>query len=197
MLFCQNLVVAIALLGLIHPAGAQGEDKNKQPNTFEKQVYTANALATSGSLAGKNTQITIYVNSVTPDDEVRELADTLQLRGPDGLETALDKTKERGRFAVVGSTGNDISVVRIHPASNGGHRIVMVTNRTIGFYELRNNPRSRDYKFGIIELRVDADGKGDGTIYAASKLSFNKNKELQIEHYGISPVKVVNLRLSK
>jgi len=87
-----------------------------------------------------------------------------------------------------------VSLVRIRP-TEPGKRIPMATNRVISFYEARNNPRIRDYKFRVIEMRVDMDGKGEVAQGPASKMRFNKKGELEIEHYGIAPARLVEVQL--
>jgi hypothetical protein len=168
---------------------------NPQPADVPEQ-FSATAFGTSGPTSGKSVGVNIYINSYTTDDEVKNYLDILKTQGQDGLEKAFDKTKERGRLAVTGSTGNDISFIRSRNAET--KRIIrMASNRMMSFAELYNSPRSRDYKFTIVELRLDANGNGEGNIFYAVKLKFNKKGELEIEHYGQSPIRLANVRKQK
>jgi len=168
---------------------------NSQPLDTPEQ-FSATAFATSGAANGKSVGVNIFVNSYTTNDEVQQFLDTLKAQGQDGLEKAFDKAPERGRIAVTGSTGNTIAFIRSRNAET--KRILrMATNRIIGFNELVQSPRSRDYKFTIIELRLDADGTGDGTLMYATKLKFNKKGELELEHFGQSPIRLANVRKQK
>jgi len=175
---------AVALLHAQESAPAQTEQ------------YSATAFITSGAAQGKSVGITIYINSYTTDEEGQNFLQVLKTQGQDGLEKAFDKTPERGRVAIIGTTGNTISYVRQRPAETK-RTVRMATNRTISFPELWASPRSRDYKFGIIELRLDADGNGEGTLLYATKIKFNKKGELELEHYGQSPVRLANVRRQK
>ncbi|MGB8911757.1 MAG: hypothetical protein WCC85_05760, partial [Candidatus Sulfotelmatobacter sp.] len=78
-------------------------------------------------------------------------------------------------------------------SKNGGQHIVLATDRPISFGEAYNSTRSRDYPIGIVVLDVDKDGKGTGTFALACKIKFNKNDELQIEHYGQKPFRLANV----
>jgi hypothetical protein len=168
---------------------------NPQPPDVPEQ-FSATAFGTSGPTSGKSVGVNIYINSYTTDIEVTNYLSILKSQGQDGLEKAFDKTKERGRLAVVGTTGNDISFIRSRNAET--KRIIrMASNRMMSFAELYNSPRSRDYKFTIVELRLDADGNGEGNIFYAVKLKFNKKGELEIEHYGQSPIRLANVRKQK
>jgi threonine dehydrogenase-like Zn-dependent dehydrogenase len=185
------LVIILTLAPLFAPA--QNAD---QPRPSTPEQYAATAFITSGAAQGKSVSVTIYINSFTTDEEVENYLDILKTKGQDGLESAFDKTRERGRIAIVGTTGNDISFIRSRTAETK-RIITMAANRTISFPELRESPRSRDYKFTIIELRLDADGKGDGTLMYATKLKFNKKGQLELEHYGQTPVRLANVRREK
>lgn len=182
------LVLLVANL----PAFAQ----SSQPEPAAPEQYSATAFITSGAAQGKSVGLNIFINSYTTDDEVKNYLQILKTQGQDGLEKAFDKTKERGRIAITGTTGNDVSFIRSRNAET--KRIVrMATNRTISFPELWASPRSRDYKFGIVELRLDADGNGEGTLLYATKIKFNKQGELELEHYGQTPVRLANVRRQK
>jgi hypothetical protein len=169
---------------------------SEEPGPPKPEQYAATAFITSGPAQGKSVSVTTYINSYTSDQEVQNFLDILKTKGQDGLESAFDKTKERGRIAIVGTTGNSISFIRSHNAES--KRVIrMATNRIISFPELWTSPRSRDYKFGVIELRLDASGNGDGSILYATKIKFNKKGELELENYGQTPIRLANVRREK
>jgi hypothetical protein len=51
----------------------------------------------------------------------------------------------------------------------GGERVVLVTDRRIGFWEAANQPRLIDYPFTVIELHLNRDGEGEGKMSIATK----------------------------
>jgi hypothetical protein len=64
----------------------------------------------------------------------------------------------------------------------------------MSFVELRNQPRSTDYEFLLIEIRLDKDGKGQGKLAGAAKIDFNKESNtVEIENYGIEPVRLTQV----
>lgn len=169
---------------------AMGQTEKPKPEQFSATVYPQ-----AGVFAGRVTQLNIYVSGYTPDDEATQLRELLRTKGPDALLSTVEKLKEKGRVAVVGTTGWTIPVVRQHPVPDGGRRLVLFGNRPLSFYEARNQPRSVDYPFGLMILNLNAKGEGDGLLYVACKVKFNKQGELEIENYGIAPAKVVNVKL--
>ncbi len=66
----------------------------------------------------------------------------------------------------------------------------------MSFWELRNQPRSVEYDFTLAELRLSKDGKGEGKLATAAKISWNpRTSTIEIENYGIEPVRLTAVRV--
>ena len=73
-----------------------------------------------------------------------------------------------------------------------------MTDRRIGFWEASNQPRSIDYPFTVIELRLNRDGEGEGKMSLATKIIADKeNNIVTLENYDIQPVMLNNVRREK
>ena len=83
------------------------------------------------------------------------------------------------------------------PDEEGGRRIVIATDRPIGFREARNSARTMDYPFTIIEIRLNAKDEGEGKILAGTRLYVDKSKNLVLENYGQQPVRFNNIHKQK
>ena len=71
----------------------------------------------------------------------------------------------------------------------------MMTDRYIGFWEAVNRPRTIDYPFTLIELRIGADGRGEGKMSLATKIIVEKKKNtIVLEDYKSQPVLLTNLK---
>jgi hypothetical protein len=68
-------------------------------------------MGTGGSVGGKTIQFDFRITQYTTDDEVQNFAQLLKNQGINALRRALEK-ENKGRFNVVGSTGNQIAVAR-------------------------------------------------------------------------------------
>jgi hypothetical protein len=92
--------------------------------------------------------------------------------------------------------GHDLHYAWQTPLPDGGRRIVIATDRYIGFREAANQPRTTDYPFTLIEIRVNKEGKGEGKMAVATKISFDKKKkQIELENYSTEPVRLNNLQM--
>jgi hypothetical protein len=77
---------------------------------------------------------------------------------------------------------------------DGGERVVLITDRRIGFWEAANQPRLIDYPFTVIELHL-RDGEGEGKMSIATKVIYDqKENMISLENYQTSPVQLTNIK---
>lgn len=185
------VVTVLACCGLVAMLAQSAQEPKKKKK--KKEQYSATAMVTTGGAGGSVFQVNLYIDDYTTDEERLQLAQALIEGGSDALRKGMDKMK-KGRVSVVGRTGTEVNYIRAWPMENGT-RIIMVTERPMTFFELRSGTRSRDYEFGIIELVVDGKGRGSGVLIAAAKIKFIEDQQkIEIEHYGIDPVRLTNVR---
>jgi hypothetical protein len=157
------------------------------------EVYSATAVYTSGPSG--TIPIKIYIKSYTSDEEVVQLATILKNEGSDALLKAINK-QERGRLAPARKTGTDVGVVRMRKTEKGT-TIRMLMERPVGFMELFRNTRSTDYPFGILQMELDNEGKGEGTLVVAAKIKFTDDNTIEVESYGIQPLRLIAIHKLK
>ena len=112
------------------------------------------------------------------------------------LVDALQDMKSVGSIRTPQTLAWDLRYARQFKLDEGGRRIVLVTDRPIGFGEARNNSRSMDYPFTIIEIRLNAKDEGEGKIFGGSKLYIEKG-ELVVEDWGTQPTRFNNIKKQK
>jgi hypothetical protein len=169
---------------------AASAQTNGQPERF-----TANAINMNRGAASR---IEIVINRYSTDAERDRLMSVMLERGPEKLLDALQDMPRMGYFRANGSLGWDIHFARKLPLPDGGERVVLATDRRIGFWEATNRPRSIDYPFTVIELRVNGDGDGEGKMSVATKITGDKeNGIITLENYGTQPVLLQSVRREK
>jgi hypothetical protein len=114
------------------------------------------------------------------------------------LLKALQKMPKVGSIRTPTTLAWDLRYARQSPLDEGGRQIVLGTDRPIGFREARNQPRSMDYPFTVIEMRLDKDDKGEGKMLTGTKLYIDKKtKNLVLENYAQQPVRLNEIRKLK
>ncbi len=138
--------------------------------------------------SGKAGPVEFVINRYSSDAERDELLKTLQDKGPDKLLEALQKLPRVGYFRTPNSTGYDLKFARKVPGDDGGEKITMITDRYITFWEAANRPRTIDYPFTLIEVRMGPEGKGEGKMSLATRITFDKkNNTVVLEDYKSQP----------
>jgi hypothetical protein len=158
----------------------------------KRESYAAVVVGTGGRIGGRTLNLNINIDQYTSDQQAQEYLDILKEEGQDALRKTLEEVTV-GRIAPVATTGTDLSVARVFQTEQG-KVIRLVTPRPIPFFEAYRNPRSMDYPFTIMELRLDQEGKGEGSIMGGAQLRFNKEGQLDIESYGNQYARLVNVR---
>lgn len=189
-------VMALAIVaGLLLAAPAQAQDK--QDEKAKPYRFTAFAInMNSGPRAG---MVDIVLERLTTDEERENLIAAFVEGGQDSLLKALQKVKPRvGYIRTPNSLGYDLQYAYRFVNSDGTSRIIIGTDRPINFWEASRQPRTIDYPFTIIEMRLDAKGNGEGRMAAGTKISKSRDgKAIELENYGISPVALNEIKLQK
>ena len=113
--------------------------------------------------------------------------------GSDALFKVLTKLKTKGRVAPTGSTGYQVRFIRSIQTPNG-RQITMLTDRPISFLERYYGSRSSDYKYGLVELNINDDGKGEGSLIYAAKVKALSGTSIEVENFGIEPARLTKVR---
>lgn len=144
--------------------------------------------------------VELVINRWSSDADRDRLMSVMFDKGQERLLQELQKMPRMGYIRTPGRIGWDIHFAAHVPAKDGGERIVLVTDRHMGFREVANRHRSVDYPFTIIEVNVPKSGDGDGTITVGTRIIPDKGGRIvTLENYDIQPVlltKVTRERVS-
>jgi hypothetical protein len=184
---CISCAVALACLVALVTFRSAAQDEKPV-----REVYQAQAYGTSTQL-GRTFNVTINIEQYSTPDERQVLVDAFQKAGSKGLSNALEKMHAKGRLAVTGTLGYDISFARKIPTADG-YTIRVLTNRPIRFGEAWYNGRSLDYNLSFIELQIsDQKDKSTGTLLPAVQFTVDKKTgEIVAENYQ-NPFKLQNI----
>ena len=163
-----------------------------------KPVMHLTAFAVDMSNMANRTRagtVDIIINRWSSDQERDTLRATLREGGTDSLLKALQKIKEpAGYIRTPSSIGYPLRFAREIPTPEGGKRIIVATDRYVSFLEATTQPRTVDYPFMLVDIRLGPDGKGTGKLMPLAKVTESEDHVVEIENYASEPVRLTSVR---
>jgi hypothetical protein len=181
---------AVAIACLVALLGSRGAAQDENPPVNE--VYQAQAMG-QGTQVGKTFNVTINIERYSTEAERQVLLAAFRDGGSEGLYNALNKMHAKGRIAITGTLGHDISFARRIPQGDG-YVVRVVTNRPINIGEQWVNGVSTSYNLSSADLTI-VRGKdvNSGVLVPAAQLQVDKKTgEVGVETYG-NPWKLANV----
>lgn len=197
------LLAALVAAAVIAPhVGAQTPAALKLPLRLTSFAVNMSNIAT-----GSNGIIELRITNWSTAAERQRVIQTMVEKGQDDLLHMLEKLPVKGRMRFPNYMGADPNNLRLGwdlryawttPDPEGGHRIVVALDRYMSFMEIRNQPRTVDYPFTLIEIHLNKDGEGEGKMAYATKISFDKKKNnVELENYSSEPVRLQTVKIEK
>lgn len=177
------------------PRSVKGENKDRSGHVPTKEVYTGTVAAIGGQFAGASRPFTLEITGYTSSDEAQREFEILRAQGQDDFIKAISH-KKLGHFSLDGQVGRDLKFVQ-ESQTEKGRKITILFERWLRMFELKYGTRSQDYPFTYIELFVNDDGKGEGSVVGLAKLSFDKKTPttLDVENFGTYAAKLMGVEL--
>jgi hypothetical protein len=190
-MLCSIVLAGASLL----PPKLKSQNQHKQGNRPAKEDYTGTAVAVGGQFGGASRPFTLEIIGYTPDENVQQDFQVLRTQGQDDFMKAI-KNKKLGFFAFEGQVGRDLNFI-LETQTENGRKITILFERWLQMFELRYGTRSQDYPFAYIELFINDNGKGEGSLIGLAKVSFDKKNpnNLDIENFGTYPAKLMGVEL--
>jgi hypothetical protein len=156
--------------------------------------FTAAAVDMNRGTAGT---LEFVVNRWSSDADRDRLWQVMFDQGPEKLLDALKDMPRMGYIRTPGRVGWDIRFAHHIAEPDGGERIMIVTDRHMSFREVANRPRSFDYPFTVIEVRLQKSGDGDGKAMVATRIYGDKDtRVMTLENFDIQPVTLTKVKKS-
>ena len=156
---------------------------------------------------GSNNVFEITLDKYSTAEERQDLIDTMASGGQNALLKKMERLPIKGRIRIPGWVGPDPMNYRLGwdlryaartPMEDGGTRLVLGTDRPMSMTEIRNQPRTVDYPFTFIQIHLPKEGKGEGRATGATKVIFDKNKNMiELERYSAGTVLLNEVTVEK
>lgn len=180
--------LAVGVVSLVLLSNVQGTAQEQKVD----EEYQAQAMG-QGTQLGQTFNVTVHIEEYSSPEERQILVDAFEKAKSQGLHNALTKMKSKGRIAITGTVGYDVSFVRKIQTPDGW-KIRILTNRPITFGEAWTDSRSMDYNLSALELDLsDQKGKSGGMLLPVCEFVIDKKtNEVTIKEYR-NPFKLVDV----
>jgi hypothetical protein len=161
-------------------------------NKFKVGTIGATAWGTDTQV-GQSFNMSVVVREFSNEADRAILVEAFQKAQNQGLVNALTKMRAVGRISLEGTTGYDLSYIRLIPTPTG--RIIrFITNRKISFGEAYYSTQSVAYNLtaGEIEINDVHKDKSSGVLFPVAQLVIDKEGQPQFE-LRQNPWKLVNI----
>jgi hypothetical protein len=133
----------------------------------------------------------IQIREISPQSEADRLGDVLNREGQTGLEKALEH-RDVGFVQFGQRLPEPLAAAFVTDFDNGRH-VMLVSERPLGLREVWGGLRSESYRFRMIELDLDDNNHGSGSMLPAARFSVNDGQVIA-ENYGVWPWRLLNVR---
>ncbi len=158
------------------------------------QEFTAIAANLSNIDVGPTTQVVeIEITRWSTDAERDRLFATLRDKGEKAALDELRDLPKVGNIRTPTSLAYDLHFARQVPWGDGGRKITLATDRYIGFAEFANQSRSLDYPFTLIDLNLNNEGQGEGSLSVATRVMATGDM-LVLENLADRPIMLKNVK---
>jgi hypothetical protein len=198
-----TLVTAVVAAALVLPLTAA---QNKAVEEFTAVAFNTNTRPPTQPQPNRPTtaQLDIRVERWSTDKERDMLLAIVKKhesnisRMNEELLKALQQLPSVGSIRERNALAWDLRFARQAPLDEGGRRVILATDRPMPFWEVRDRPRSFDYPFTVIEMRLDKENRGEGKLLADTRILVDsRTNDLVLEHYDLQPVRLTQIASRK
>ena len=183
--------IALSIVGAASLVLLMGSSISAQK--LEKSITIQAQAMGEAQQMGQNFGVTLIIEEFSTDAEKAALLEAFTQKGNEGLVNALSKMKSKGRMAITGTLGYEVSYIRQWTQPDGSIKYRLVTNRPIRFGEAWSDSRSMDYDLSGVEITLSPNKKQDkGTLFPLCKLKMDKENHIELE-LNQNPWNLVNI----
>ena len=160
------------------------------------ELFTAN-YTNIGTVGGTGaTPVNIRVTRWTTDAEHNRLMTALSQKQTPGFVRELRQMPQTGSIGAPQELAYPLLYARQTKTKEGGRRITLATDRPMSFEERTGSSVSRDYPLTWIDITLDGNDRGTGTMVLAAQLRIIGDV-LGIEDLSSQPAKLTDVKKSR
>ena len=140
-------------------------------------------------------RVEITVKQITPAAARDRLFEQLKTGQRAMLDALMDQPSV-GSIRFGTQLAYDLRFAQRERGEDGGVKLSLMTDRPQGVWEVWNNPRYSQYPFTLIELNLDANGRGDGEMLLAARiLAEPSGRFIHVENFASDPIRLEELKV--
>jgi hypothetical protein len=161
------------------------------------ETFTATATMTGAGGAKASAPVTITIDRKTPATEAERLVAAFNSGGAAALRKGLVGVAPAGSVRLGGGKPTPARLA-IERTTDKGRLLTIVTDQPIVFLGagVPSAKPKEGYDFAVVDLEVDASGKGTGTFAPAAKITV-KQGAFVVEDYSAELVRLTDITKSK
>jgi len=175
---------ALAVLTLL-VVPAVAKEKKPMADEFTAVFISMNAPGAMGS------PVQIFIENYTTDAVAESLMTTLKTKGQAGLVNVLPNTRA-GTIRIGTSDGYPISIARSRQTTEG-RVVIMASNRPFVGVGV-GGVAGAESPIGFIQLNLNPDGTGTGTIIGAAQVTVDATNNLTIASEAVQPGRLSDVK---
>jgi hypothetical protein len=157
--------------------------------------FTAWAVNRGPSALSMSSAVDIHVARWSTEREKDRFARTLLDRGPGALLEALRQADPVGAIRTPITLPDDIIFAWQELQADGGRRIILITDRPMVVWQESMRVGGHEGLFTVLELRIGADGKGEGKVAIGWNVTVDRSLDLiQLEDYDAEPIRLIDVQ---
>jgi VWFA-related protein len=164
-------------------------DRNLDRPLVEAGTYTGKIIDTEGLFTESPVDASARIDRFTTTGELNRFELMLQKGGQDGLVDAVSAAPDVGILRFGLQLAISVKIAVLQTRKNKTPYVLLVAPRT-----KERGATVRDFRFTVVRLDLDGNGRGEGQFYSTAKLRF-RNHELEIEDFGSKPELIRQVRL--
>jgi hypothetical protein len=159
------------------------------------ETVTATATVKTAGGASATAPVTVVVGRKMSQSEADKLTAAFKSGGASGLRKALVGVPPTGSVRLGGGKPTPTRIT-IERTTDKGRLMTIVTDRPLAFLGagMPNAKPKAGYDFGVIDLEIDANGTGSGTVSPAAKVTL-KNGAFVVEDYASELVQLAGVKV--
>ena len=166
----RPLPFLMMLLAVVTGACAASTQSAGPAGASTDELLTANYTNIGNVGAAGATPVNIRITGWTSDAEHERLMAVLAQKQTEGFVRELRQLKQVGSIGAPQELAYPLLYARQSRTKEGGRRITLASDRPMSFAERVGSSVSRDYPLTWIDITLDANNEGTGTMVLAARL---------------------------